>query len=252
MTRQWISMLGLLMLAGIASGQTPEEAFERGNEAYRAGRFEEAIGEYSGIISRGYVSAPLYFNLGNAYYRTGRMAKAILSFERGARLDPGDPDIEFNLRLANLRIVDRIEPVPELFLLGWIRTLVNLITPSTSAVLLAVFWTLAFGQLAAVNIIVSSFWNALLRWGILAAAAFVLLLGLVFGMQINQLSDRSEAIVTARSVTAKNSPDTESVDAFVIHEGLKVRLSDSVGEWVKITLADGKVGWIRSTELERI
>ena len=246
--------LVLLVLCVFFDGaaQTPDDVFLRGNELYRAGRFNEAVTEYASIARQGYVSAPLYFNLGNASFRSGDIAHAILWFERAARLEAGDSDIDFNLRLANSRIIDRIEPVPELFLLAWIRSLSTVTSFSTTIVLLLIAWTLVFAQLIAINLIGSSSFNAVFRWGIPATLVFVLILGVVFGLQMNRVSDRSEAIIVVQSVTAKNSPDSQSVDAFVIHQGLKVRVSDTVGDWARIMLADGKVGWIKSGELEQI
>jgi len=246
--------LVLLVLCVFFDGaaQTPDDVFLRGNELYRAGRFNEAVTEYASIARQGYVSAPLYFNLGNASFRSGDIAHAILWFERAARLEAGDSDIDFNLRLANSRIIDRIEPVPELFLLAWIRSLSTVTSFSTTIVLLLIAWTLVFAQLIAINLIGSSSFNAVFRWGIPATLVFFLILGVVFGLQMNRVSDRSEAIIVVQSVTAKNSPDSQSVDAFVIHQGLKVRVSDTVGDWARIMLADGKVGWIKSGELEQI
>ncbi len=235
-----------------AFAQSPEEAFMKGNEFYRAGRFEEAAKEYESIVRQGYASGPVLFNLGNACYRSGKIARAILWFERAARIEPGDPDIEFNLRLASSRIIDRIEPLPELFLLTWIRSLAAFTSLSTSLVLFLIAWVLVFGQLALVNLMGGSSWTAAFRWGILVSLLLVVVLGFVVGVQLSEVSDQSEAIITGRSVTAKNSPDVQSVDAFVIHEGLKVRISDSVGDWRRILLADGKVGWIRSAECEQI
>ena len=89
--------------------QTPKDAFNRGNELYRAGKYQEAVKEYESIIKQGKFSAELYFNLGNAYYRDRQLARAILSYERAAQLHPNDPDIEHNLKLAYLKTVDRIE-----------------------------------------------------------------------------------------------------------------------------------------------
>jgi len=232
--------------------QAPGDIFEKGNEHFRAGRFNDAVKEYESIVRQGYFSGPLLFNLGNACYRSGDIAHAILWFERAARLDAGDPDIEFNLRLANSKIVDRIDPLPELFLLTWIRSLAGLTPFSTSVILLMIAWVLVFGQLVFINLMRSSSWNAVFRWGILAALVMTVVLAFIVGVQMQKISDRSEAVILNRSVTAKNSPDAQSLDAFVIHEGLKVRVSDSVGDWTRISLADGKVGWIRSTECERI
>lgn len=241
-----------VVAAGLVYAQAPEEIFAKGNELYRAGRFNDAVKEYESIVRQGYVSPSLLFNLGNAHYRSGNIGRAILWFERAAKLDAGDPDIEFNLRLASSRIVDRIEPLPELFLLTWIRSLAGVTAFSTSVILLMIAWVLMFVLLALVNLMRGSALNTLFRWGILGALVFVLLFAFVVAVQVQDVVDQSEAIITERSVTAKNSPDGESLDAFVIHEGLKVRVSDSVGDWMRITLADGKVGWIRSVECERI
>ncbi|HLE32214.1 MAG TPA: tetratricopeptide repeat protein [Bacteroidota bacterium] len=245
-----LAVLAVTVLAALA--QSPEEIFMKGNEYYRAGRFEEAAKEYESIVRQGYASGPVLFNLGNACFRSGKIAQAILWFERAARIEPGDRDIEFNLRLASSRIVDRIEPLPELFLLTWIRSLAALASLSTSLILLLIAWILVFGQLALVNLLGASSWTAAFRWGILVSLILVVVLGFVVGVQVSEVSDRSEAIIVVRSVTAKNSPDVQSVDAFVIHEGLKVRVDDRVGDWMRITLVDGKVGWIRSAECERI
>jgi len=245
-----LAVLAVTVLAALA--QSPEEIFMKGNEYYRAGRFEEAAKEYESIVRQGYASGPVLFNLGNACFRSGKIAQAILWFERAARIEPGDRDIEFNLRLASSRIVDRIEPLPELFLLTWIRSLAALALLSTSLILLLIAWILVFGQLALVNLLGASSWTAAFRWGILVSLILVVVLGFVVGVQVSEVSDRSEAIIVVRSVTAKNSPDVQSVDAFVIHEGLKVRVDDRVGDWMRITLVDGKVGWIRSAECEQI
>jgi len=245
-----LAVLAVTVLAALA--QSPEEIFMKGNEYYRAGRFEEAAKEYESIVRQGYASGPVLFNLGNACFRSGKIAQAILWFERAARIEPGDRDIEFNLRLASSRIVDRIEPLPELFLLTWIRSLAALASLSTSLILLLIAWILVFGQLALVNLLGASSWTAAFRWGILVSLILVVVLGFVVGVQVSEVSDRSEAIIVVRSVTAKNSPDVQSVDAFVIHEGLKVRVDDRVGDWMRITLVDGKVGWIRSAECEQI
>lgn len=245
-----LAALAVTVLAALA--QSPEEIFMKGNEYYRAGRFEEAAKEYESIVRQGYASGPVLFNLGNACFRSGKIAQAILWFERAARIEPGDRDIEFNLRLASSRIVDRIEPLPELFLLTWIRSLAALASLSTSLILLLIAWILVFGQLALVNLLGASSWTAAFRWGILVSLILVVVLGFVVGVQVSEVSDRSEAIIVVRSVTAKNSPDVQSVDAFVIHEGLKVRVDDRVGDWMRIMLVDGKVGWIRSAECEQI
>lgn len=235
-----------------APAQTAGDAFERGNAAYREGRYDDAVREYESILAQGVGSAALSYNLGNAYYRLGRLGPSILAYERALRLEPGDPDVQQNLRLANLRTVDRIEAVPEFFLVAWLRSIALLFRLSTTVVLFLCAWALFFLSLASVYLVLPAAVKRPVRWAGLASAVAAVILAFVLTLQIVEVSDRSRAIVLAPVATAKNSPDAESTDAFVIHEGLSVRMSDQVGEWVKITLADGKVGWILSSQCERI
>lgn len=250
--RKGLMFLVLLMMVPVSSWtQTVGDLFNGGNDAYRSGKFQEAVSAFESIIQQGFVSPEVYFNLGNAYYRQGMMARAILAYERALRLAP-DPDIGHNLRLANLRIVDRIEPVPELFLVGWIRAVTNLLPLSTNVRIVLFAWIVLFSSLALAYGVRRPFAVRIARWCVPGSLIVVVLFGAVLGVQAVRFNDRSEAIVMSRVLTAKNSPDPQSVDAFVLHEGLKVKVSDQVAEWVKITLADGKVGWIHSGDCERI
>jgi tetratricopeptide (TPR) repeat protein len=253
LTSRMIPVL-LSLLMGVTEGgaQIPLVAFEQGNALYREGKFEEAVEAYESILRQGWGSPELYFNLGNAYYRLGRTARAILSYERALRLAPNDQDIKHNLALANLRTVDRIEALPELFFVQWLRSLSAFLPLHVTVQIFVVCWALLFGSLA-VFYFVSH--DGLLRFmrvlALVSALALIPVAGLLTAQYLEAQS-RNDAIITAGVVTAKTSPDEQSVDAFVIHEGLKVSLGDMVGEWVRITLADGKVGWIRIGECERI
>jgi tetratricopeptide (TPR) repeat protein len=251
--RQHCAALVVLVLFGSAGlAQTASDDFERGNALYREGKFDQAAGAYEAILKQGLVGPAVYYNLGNSYYRLGKVAPAILAYERALLLQPNDPDIKHNLSLVNLKTSDRIEPLPDLFFIEWLRSLSVVVPLRTTAWLFAIAWALLFAGLAALY---SLSWSSGLRLArILALGAFIALIPLTV-LMISQVADsrsREDAIVTVSVVTAKTSPDTQSVDAFVVHEGLKVRLSDAVAGWVKIVLADGKVGWIRAGDCERI
>ena len=60
---------------------------------------------------------------------------------------------------------------------------------------------------------------------------------------------RSEAIVTAPMSGIKSSPDQGSVDKFILHEGSKVKISDRVDSWLKVTIADGSKGWVSELDI---
>lgn len=234
------------------TAQTPVELFNRGNDDYRAGKFSDAAAQYQEIINQGMVSAEVYFNLGNAYYRQGNIAQAILAYERAQRLKPGDPDIVHNLRLVDLKTVDRIEPVPELFIIQWMRAYAALLPFATALYALMVGWIIFFLSLAVIYVVRNAAIVRFLRWIVLAAVIVALLSGATIGVHTMVSRGNNQGIITAAVVTAKSSPDEQSMNAFVVHEGLKVNMGDTLGDWLKITLADGKVGWIRTQQCERI
>jgi tetratricopeptide (TPR) repeat protein len=250
--RIWLlCMMLTLVVAQRSPAQTATDEFAKGNTFYRNEQFDQAVAEYEKIIKQGLASPELYFNLGNAYYRLGRLAPAIIAYERALRLAPNDPDIKYNLNLANLKTADQIEPLPDLFFVQWLRSISAVIPIQTTALLFLVCWILLFGSLTALYLISGSA-VLKLRWITLSAGVLLIPVAILLTTEYLDWRSHDQAIVTASVVTAKTSPDSQSVDAFVIHEGLKVMLGDDVGEWVRITLADGKVGWIRSNECERI
>jgi len=242
----------LLVLPAALLSQSVEETFERGNALFREGKFAESAAAYESILAQGMASAEIHFNLGNAYYRTGQIGRAILNYERAAVLAPGDPDVEHNLELANLRTLDRLERVPEIFLITWMRSVSALLPFGVLVALGLASWIVVFLALAAMNVVSGRALGAWLRWTVLASLVLLAIVGSLILVQMLERSGGEEAIVIASVVTAKTSPDAGSADAFVIHEGLKVEIGDGVGDWLKITLSDGKVGWIRSQECIRI
>ena len=242
-----------LCLSGVCLGaQTLPDEFAKGNQLYREGKYPDAAAAYEGILKQGSVSAEIYYNLGNAYYRAGKIGPSVLAFERAARLRPNDADIVHNLKLAQLKTFDRIDPVPELFLVQWARSAAALVPPNIVILVFVLAWILTFGSLAVMASILHHGVVRMARILWIVVSLAVVCSGILMAIQVSVQSSHDQAIIMVQTVTAKSSPDEHSVDAFVIHEGLKVRLSDSVGEWIKITLADGKVGWILAPQCERI
>lgn len=242
----------LLLVPALVPSQSLEETFEQANRLFREGEFTEAAARYESILRQGMASAEVYYNLGNSYYRTGDLGKAILNYERAKVLAPGDADIQHNLDLANLRTLDRLDRVPEIFIVTWLRALGALLPFRILVTLLLASWVVLFLALAVLNVAGGRKIGSWMRWTVLGAGMLLVLLGGLVLVQMLEQSGHDDAIVLTRVVTVKTSPDPQSSDAFVIHEGLRLTLGDQVGEWVRITLSDGKVGWIRSTDCERI
>ena len=247
-----IVLVVLALPGSSAFGQSSDQAFQQGNQMYQQGRLEEARVAYESIVAMGYGSGELFYNLGNTYYRSGEIALAILSYERALRYMPQDDDVRHNLQLANLLITDRIEPTPRLFFLEfwddlkdaisvqgttWLAYLAYLLVIA-SLTLLLLARTYLLKKIGMVSVVVSGF-------------LFTSLL-VLFAAKLADFTEENEAIVMEPVVTVKNSPDAGSSDAFVLHNGVKVDIVDAVNEWIEIRLADGKVGWIELSVVERI
>ena len=228
------------------------DIMEKGNKSYREGEYEKAIGEYNKLVSEGYLGTSLFYNLGNSYYRIGKIGLAILYYERALKISPSDEDIKHNLNFAQLSTVDRIQPLPKFFLFELWEGILGSLTENGWAYIVFIFYLLAI-------ILVGSYFFArsirqqklILFSGLTALLMLAISISLLV-VKINREATVKSGVIVEQFVTVKTSPDPKSTDAFVIHEGLKVNLEDKLDEWVKVRLADGKVGWIENNYVEQI
>ncbi|MBX7108177.1 MAG: tetratricopeptide repeat protein [Chitinophagales bacterium] len=250
----WISSVAVLMAllcsrAETALAQSPSEIFNRANTSYKASRFREAADDYEKLLAQHYHAAAVYFNLGNCYYRMDSVSKCILNYERALKLAPSDEDIQYNLKLAKLKSVDAVQPVPQPALFRWWNNFVKsasyegwgiyaLISLWASLIAVAIYLFLARRRLI-------SMLALLLMFCSLAFLALAI-------QQHQQYAQSNVAVVMVRSAFVKSAPDAGAGNLFMIHEGTTVQLLDNVGEWNKIRLDDGKVGWIGKDIFERI
>ena len=224
----------------------------RANAAYSNGSYREAIALYETLLSEGVHSDKLYYNLGNSWFKQGRMGKAILNYNRALLLDPMDEDTQYNLAMANARIVDKIDAVPEFFLKGWLRDLGLLLSSNAWAVLGLVFLGLTF---AAVILWLLSNTLTLRKvgfYGGLLSLFFCLACTFYAHFQRTRLLYSPEAVVMNLVAPVKSSPGSGSKDIFVLHEGTKVRMLERLDGWTEIVLSDGNKGWITSNAIEAI
>ena len=247
------SRIVLLLIVSLTSVMTSFAVTKvEADSAYASGEYQQAIKDYEALLKQG-ASADLYYNLGNAYYRTENITRAVLNYERALLLSPGDRDIRFNLQIAQSKTIDKIVPESEMFFFTWYRTLVNLMSVDgwarTSLVSLALVIILLLVYLFSDRI-----W--LRKIGFFGGIALLVLFVMsnVFAWQQKQnLLFRKGAIVIVPSVTVKSTPANNGTDLFVLHEGTKVMITDSsMKDWKEIRIADGKEGWIESKQLEEI
>ena len=247
-----LTILFIVLIAPCLYGQEVGLQFEQANEAYRHGDYQKAIGLYQQVIKNGYESPAIYYNLGNAYFKSNDIPSSILFYERARRLAPGDDDIAYNLRLANLRVVDKIEPVPQVIFIRWW----NGIEQSFSSDGWAVFVIVCVWAVIAAGLVFFLFRSfTVKRLSLFAVALCVILVVFGFYSMVHQYQYEQSAnsgIVFSPTVSVKSAPDEKSTDLFVIHEGVKVDLLDIVGTWRKIRLADGKIGWLSQEDIKVI
>lgn len=227
-------------------------AFDSANAAYLKKEYDKAIELYEHIVEAGQQAPELYFNLGNAYYQTGDFAHAILNYERAKKLAPDDEDIAVNLKFANQKTEDKIEAAPEMFLVELQRKIVSLMNESSWALLCILFFVLGLALLA---IFISSRNTAVKKAGFyLGAASLALFITLFFIAKYSYSVSRShdEAIVTGASVTVLGSPSESSTKLFILHKGSKVVVTEENNGWLEVKIANGNVGWIKETLVEKI
>jgi len=214
--------------------------------------YEKAIDCYTRVIDMGYSASSLYFNLGNAWFKQSNFPKAILYYEKARLLDPTDEDIRQNLAIANSRIVDKIENIPEFFLKRWISDLAVLLFPDQWALASLLIFALS---LSAFFLYMFTNGYRLKRLGFIAGVIFVILslTGILFMQKRKQLIRHGHgAIVIAPVVNVKSSPDEQGTSVFVLHEGTRVVLMDSVQQWKEVKIPDGNKGWIEDRDLAKI
>lgn len=242
----------ILLLSISLSLWAQDALLDKANKHYIAGEYDQAIEAYNGILNGNKESAEVYYNLGNAYYKTNQFTQAILNYERAKLLAPNDEDIQFNLDMANQHVVDAINPLPQVFFVRWWNNITNKMSvdgwAKTSVVTFILFLVLAglffFTQNGLIKRL--SFWCGIL-------VVVISIFSFNFGARHKKrITEHNFAIITRTSVTVKSSPAENGTDLFMIHEGLKVEIKDNLGQWLQIRLSDGNQGWLPSNSLERI
>lgn len=247
-----LCILPILLLSLWGWAANDEQLEHQAEQMYAEGKYADAADIYTKILAEGKESADLYFNLGNCYYKLGENTRAILNYERSLLLNPGDDMVRYNLKMAQQAIVDKIEVLPELFLVRWYKALVAYFSADQWGYISVGFFVL-FLIMAALFFYSRSI--GVKKTGfVIGVFAFLLTLATIFFAmrQDKRITQREYAIITTPSVTVKGAPDNSGTSLFLIHEGLKVRVVGELGSWYNIRLADGNEGWVAKTDLEKI
>ncbi len=239
-------------LPAASRAASAQELWDRANTAYLNGAYSHAIADYDSIMAMGHTSYKLYYNLGNAYFKTNEIGRAMLYYNKALRLAPTDGDVKYNMAVAGSYVKDKIEQVPEFFFSRWVRGVRMGLSGYT--------WTwVSLGLLccavAAAMVYLLSVKLSRRKKGFFAAVVCLALFVVATAFAIagrSEMRSPSEGIVMRTAVSVKSSPDRQSKDLFVIHEGTKVRVVGQLQEWREVVLEDGKKGWIEFSSIGMI
>lgn len=237
-------LLICVLSSSVSFGDQISNVMQKANELYKNNQYQLAIDEYNKLVRQGYEGTSLYYNLGNAHYRLGKVGFAILYYEKALKFSPSDEDVKHNLALAKLNLVDKVDELPPFFIFNiWEGLLASFSVSGWTIIIYIIFILLLLAVIAyffsrSVTQQRISFFTGI---GILVLLFLSISL---LAVKMNKEFNIKNGIIVETSVIVKSAPDNSSKDEFSIHEGLKVRLEDKVDDWVKISLSDGKVGWI--------
>ena len=231
---------------------TPSQKWEQANAAYNNGDYASALKQYEAIQAEGLHSAALYYNMANAYFKMDELAEAILYYNRALRLAPADEDIRHNLEYAEQMTRDSIEEIPEFILTTWVRAVRGALSSTAwcilSLVLLVVSLSMMLVYLLAQRL-------SLRKTGfyVMVVAGVLFILTTIFAWSEGRMDvEHREAVIMNSAVSIKSSPDRAATELFVLHEGTKVVIGETISGWAEVRIADGRKGWIEESRIERI
>lgn len=243
-----VHFLFIILISNILYANTFEEA----NKYYISKQYDKALELYLELAKQQEPTANLYYNIGNCYFRLNQLGYAILFYEKAYKIDPDDESIQKNLKIANSRTIDKIVPVSKIFIYKWLDNIIQLNSPNTFAIwnIILIWISIAFAILFFIttksNIRRISFYASLVFFGLF-------LITMWLGYHSQQFHQQTQnGVVLAKSVYVKSSPDPNSADLFILHEGTKFEIQDNIADWYKVRLVNGATGWIEEKNFGKI
>lgn len=243
----WRIFLGVLLVlaAQPGSAQSPQQLFDQANQLYAKHVYDSAAALYQKLIARGYRSAALFYNAGNASLMDRQLGYAVYYFEKAHQEAPGNASIQHNLSLATQKATGKISQEPTLFFIrwwhGWLHWHRANIWAAGSLLFFWIFLGFLGWRLARRP---APRWT---RWALAAAALLCIGYGCGAAGSWYYRTHHRFAILVVKDQPLKSAPDAQSPDILVLPEGQKVRITDAVNGWEKVELTDGQQGWLDSS-----
>lgn len=228
-----------MLFAGALRAQTPAATFNEGNKLYEQQKFAAAAGEYEKLIQSSNVSSAVYFNLGNAWFKSGQIGRAIAAYRKGRQLAPRDPDIHANLQFARN---EANQKAAESLWQQWVhRFTLNEWTIAMTVCIWIFFSLLMVGQ-----------WRSELRKSVRLWAASLGVLTILIGVCLlsatRDLFVRG-AVVIGQEAVVRRGPFDESQSYFTLRDGSEVTVTETREKWVQVTDASRRTGWLPESQV---
>tara|TARA_B100000787_G_scaffold29375_2_gene19571 strand:+ start:2006 stop:2764 length:759 start_codon:yes stop_codon:yes gene_type:complete len=240
----------LLLITQNLFSQSTDELFEKGNEHYKIAQYSEAISSYKKVERLGFISSELYYNLGNCYYKLNQVAPAVYNYEKALMINPLNEDAQNNLVFAKKLTIDNIEEIPKTIFQKLDASFIKKLSYNEWSIVAVVFSILGVLLFLLFYFSYTPYKKRL--FFVTSIICFLLLLSTsIFTIkEYSSFNTNIEAIIFSKETDIKNAPTSNSEKVFTLHEGTKVRVLDTVDNWKKIKIADGKVGWIITDEIK--
>lgn len=248
----FITIIITICIATFLYAGTPDKIlhlFYSANSLYEEGKYKDAIEKYENIIEEKYTSGPLYYNLGNCYFKLGALGKTILYYERAKRLMPNDPELKFNYKYVRSLLEDKIRSPHKNWLTKKFITITRFLSLSKWIGLTITIW-LIFIILAIIAVSCISCRKAFKYIGISTLVVIFICVSIILNLYYKNCS--KQAVILAKEVPIRYGPGEALVEAFLLHEGTLAAIKNYQGNWVQIQLVDGKSGWLPKDTLEEI
>jgi tetratricopeptide (TPR) repeat protein len=250
--KKYLMIIFLVVQIQVFSQENPDSIFNAANRQYKEEKFDDAIEMYQKIQSRGYVSAALYYNIGNAYFKMRKYPKAILYYERSLLIEPGNINTKYNLSKARMYNIDKIDEIPEIIFKRWSYKIFNILTSNSWSIisvltfLVSLFLLLVYFLSMRLSLKKISFYTAVIL-------LLISMISFYCAYEVKSAITKNNAgIIMSPTVTVRSSPQSTGTNLFIIHEGTKVYIIGRLDNWYEIRLGDGKQGWLLASDMEAI
>lgn len=223
-----------------------DSLFVSANSDYANQEYNAAIKKYNLILSSNLKSPELYYNLANSFFKINEIHQAIYYYEKALKIKPDFDDAKENLEICNLQLIDKIEEIPELMITSLYNNIINFLSLKNWIYLTLIFiW---------VSLIIFSY-NSFVKKNkksVLYLVIFSFFLFFITTKKYNQNINVKEAIIYSSVINVMSAPSEQSTNLFSLHIGTKVKIEDQIENWVNISIANGKKGWVLIENLKEI